>query len=258
MLFTNSNFGNKQTSRESALKVVGAKEQSPNLNYLSRDRTLQFWTSALVVLPVFLQAPWAHFEPFSASLFSIFILAAGVLIAMLGGEKWFQVGSLFIGVSGSWLGGSLFWGWLREYPVLHIPVEAVALPIAAIAIFTRWRIGAVFYLACLLGTALTDVMMVFTGVMKRWPEVVKASLQESPQILHQTALELFNLQSISLLFLAALLIGLLANEMRKRSISSDQESSVWLVASAALTTTLWVDGLFLATAFLEPRLSGLI
>ena len=226
--------------------------------YLSNDRTLQFCTSSLVVLPVFLQAPWAHFNPLSACFFTFFILIFGFLIAQLGGERWVHVGSLLIGVSGSWLGGSLFWGWLREYPVLHIPVEAVALPIAFIGLSTRWRLGAVFYLACLLGTALTDLMMVVTGVMNSWPDVVTASLKDAPAILHQTAEQLLDFDSIFLLIIAACSIGILSYQMKRRAKLISEDRGTWLVASAALSTTLWVDGLFLITAFVQPRLSGLI
>ena len=47
--------------------------------------------------------------------------------------------------------------------------------------------------------------------------------------------------------------------MRQRgSISNSNQGGAWLVASAALTTTLWVDGLFFLTTLLQPSLSGLI
>ena len=226
--------------------------------YLSKGKTLQFFTSALVVLPVFLQAPWAHFNPLSACCFTGVIFLFGIFLAQFGGERWFDVGSLFLGVSGSWLGGSLFWGWLRVYPVLHIPVEAVALPIAIFALSTRWRLGAVFYLACLLGTALTDLMMVLTGVMNQWPAVVQAPLIEAPELLNQAATGLLNPKAILFLVFGALSIGLGANFMQQKAKSVDYDRSSLLVISAALTTTLWVDGLFFVTAFFEPRLSGLI
>ena len=258
MPLSNFNLAINKTLTDSSIKADEVSSSLIQSAYLSNDRTLQFWTSALVVLPVFLQAPWAHLNPLSASLFTFFILLCGVLLSRLGGERWFQVGSLLIGVSGSWLGGSLFWGWLREYPVLHIPVEAVALPIAFIGLSTRWRLGAVFYLACLLGTALTDLMMLLTGVMSRWPDVVKASLKDAPAILHQTAVELLSFYSISLLIIAACFIGLVAYQMKRRAKLVSEEGGIWLVASAALSTTLWVDGLFLITAFVQPRLSGLI
>ncbi len=226
--------------------------------YLSRPSTIQFWTSAMVVLPVFLQAPWAHLYPLSACLFTFAILGVGVCLVHFFEEKWLQVGSLLIGVSGSWLGGCLFWGWLRAHPVLHIPVEAVVLPIAFVGLDTRWRLGASFYMACLLGTALTDLMMVATGVMNFWPDVVQAPLQKAPEMLHETAEQLLNPMPIVLLISAAVLIMFLANLMRQRFNPISPFGRAWLVASAAITTTLWVDGLFLLTALFQPRLSGLI
>ncbi len=226
--------------------------------FLSNRRTLQFWASALVVLPVFLQAPWVHLHPTSACLFTFVLLGTGLALGQFGGERWFQVGSLLVGVSGSWLGGCLFWGWLRSHPVLHLPVEAVALPLALVGLDTRWRMGAGFYIACLVGTAFTDLMMIFTGVMSRWPAVVTASLQEAPQLLHKTAEQLLNISSIGLLIFAAILIVLLARLMGERANLRSNSGTTWLVASAALTTTVWIDGLFFLTALFQPRLSGLI
>ncbi len=186
------------------------------------------------------------------------LLGTGIGLVRFGGEKWARAGSLLVGVSGSWLGGCLFWGWLREHPVMHLPVEGLALPLAFVGLETRWRIGAGFYLSCLLGTAFTDFLMLLTGVMNSWPAVVKASLLEAPKLLHETAQEIFKPQSILLVLAAGILIVLIANLMRQRAVLRSPSGSAWLVASAALMTTLWVDGLFLLTAFVEPRLSGLI
>ena len=145
------------------------------------------------------------------------------------------------------------------HPVLHLPVEAVALPAAFLGITSRWRIGAGFYLACLLRTAFTDLMMVLTGVMKQWPDVVNSPFDNAAEILHSTALNLLNPLSITLLLLAAFLIVCLSDQMRQRgNLASSLEGGTWLVASAALTTTLWVDGLFLVTTLIQPKLSGLI
>ncbi len=226
--------------------------------YLSRPGTLQFWASVMVVLPVFLQAPWVHLQPVSACLFTFVLLGTGLAFAELGGERYFQVGSLLIGVSGSWLGGCLFWGWLRAYPVWHLPVEAVAFPLACFGLTTRWKLGAGFYLSCLLGTACTDLMMVVTGVMSKWPQVVLAPFSEAPDLLNQAAANLLKLQPLFLLVLAGLIIFFLARLMRQRANLRSPFGGTWLVASAALTTTLWVDGLFLLTALFHPRLSGLI
>ncbi len=225
---------------------------------MSNPRTLQFWASALVVLPVFLQAPWVRLQPVSACLFTIVILSTGICLVHFGKEKWAEAGSLLVGVSGSWLGGCLFWGWLRAYPVWHLPVESIALPLALLGLRTRWRVGSSFYLACLLGTAFTDLLMLPTGVMSKWPEIVQASFQEAPALLKDTAENLLNLKPLLSISLASAVIIILAREMRKRANLTTAFKGTWLVASAALFTTLWIDGLFLLTALIQPSLSGLI
>ena len=210
------------------------------------------------MLPVFLQAPWVHLQPISACLFSFVIFGGAIAIDSFLSDRWGFVASLMAGVSASWLGGCLFWGWLREYPLWHLPVEAIVLPIALFALGGRWRIGAAFYLASLLGTAFTDLMMLVTGVMDSWPKVVKASFLNAPDLLNETAKKLLTLQSIFSLILAGLLVLIIARWMRAKSEKSFESAPAWIVSSAALTTTLWVDGLFLITALLEPKLSGLI
>ena len=219
---------------------------------------MQFWASTMVVLPVFVQAPWVHVFPFSAFLFSFIIFFLGFYLLKFSTEKWTSVGSLLVGVSWSWLGGCLFWGWLRAHPVWHLPVESIALPIAVSLLNTRWKIGSSFYLASLLGTAFTDVMIVLTGVMKAWPQVVEASFSEASKILSFTAAQLLEPSSLLAIFIAALLIILIANWMNQKSKSEPLSADAWLVSSSALTTTLWVDGLFFATTLIQPQLSGLI
>jgi len=212
----------------------------------------------MVILPVFVQAPWVHVFPFSAFLFSFILFILGFYLLNFSTDKWTSVGSLLVGVSWSWLGGCLFWGWLRAHPVWHLPVEAIALPIAVSLLKTRWEIGASFYLASLLGTAFTDVMIVLTGVMKSWPEVVEAPFSEASKMLSMTAEQLLAPFSLTSISIAALLILWIANWMNQKSISHSSSCDAWLVSSAALTTTLWVDGLFFATTLIQPQLSGLI
>ena len=212
----------------------------------------------MVVLPVFVQAPWVHVYPFSAFLFSFIIFFLGFYLLRFSTQKWSVVGSLLLGVSWSWLGGCLFWGWLRAHPVWHLPVESIALPIALTLLNTRWKIGASFYLASLLGTALTDLMIVLTGVMKSWPEVVEAPFSKASEILSLTAVKLLTPFSLTSIFIAAILIIWIANWMNKQSRIHPEACDAWLVSSAALTTTLWVDGLFFMTTLIQPQLSGLI
>ena len=219
---------------------------------------MKFWVGILVVLPVFLQAPWVHFYPLSALLFTFVLLAIGVWLVQYCGQEWSIIGSLIVGVSGSWLGGCLFWGWLRMHPVLHLPVEAVAMPLAFVGLSTKWRIGAGFYLSCLLGTAFTDLMMALTGVMSSWPQVVSAPIDKAAQILNQTSLQLFTIPIFLGISIAASLIIFLSDQMNQRGKIASLSGSAWLVAGTALTTTLWVDGLFLATTLIQPKLSGLI
>tara|TARA_Y100001968_G_scaffold316681_1_gene344836 strand:- start:10797 stop:11474 length:678 start_codon:yes stop_codon:yes gene_type:complete len=225
---------------------------------LSTPRALQFWGSTCVVLPVFVQAPWVHLYPVSALFFTAVLLMTGFVLINFFQDRFINIGSLLIGISGSWLGGCIFWGWLRAYPIWHLPVESIALPIAIAGLNTAWRIGAGFYLASLLGTAITDFMILCTGVMKSWPDVVNANFQSASQLLHQTSEQLISPQNIFLLIGAAILILFLANLMNQKAFNDSHFRSTWLVASAALITTLWVDGLFFITTLFEPQLSGLI
>ena len=125
--------------------------------FLSRPISLRLWSSFFVILPIFVQAPWVRLEPISALCFTFVILLGAFLLYKKQSNKWYIVSSLLLGVSGSWLGGCLFWGWLSPFPILHIPVEAVVLPLALIGLGTNWKIGSSFYISSLFGTAATDI-----------------------------------------------------------------------------------------------------
>ena len=101
-------------------------------------------------------------------------------------------------------------------------------------------------------------MILLTGVMKSWPEVVEAPFSEASKMLSLTAEQLFAPFSLIAISIAALLIIWIANWMNQQSTSDASSCDAWLVSSSALTTTLWVDGLFLATTLIQPQLSGLI
>ena len=205
----------------------------------------------MVVLPVFLQAPWVRLHPFSAAVFTTVLVAVGVVLGSSADEQRNALGQLLVGFSGSWLAGCVFWGWLRAHPVLHLPVEAFALPLAMTGLNGRWRLACSFYLSSLIGTACTDLMMALTGVMKFWPSVVTAPFDEAPELLHNAGMQLLHpFQLVGLALAAAVIIGL---GQRLRMTRED-----WEMAGAVLVTTVWVDGLFLLTALLQPGLSGLI
>jgi hypothetical protein len=162
-----------------------------------------------------------------------------------------RLGVLLVGFAGSWLGGTLFWGWGREHPVLHLPIEAFALPVAIGGLRTPWRIGAAFYLSSLLGTALTDGMIALTGLMPLWPPVVLASPETAVVLLQQAARNLLHPIPLLALTLTAAWIGQLAWRLKV----GDEAGQV---AASTLASTVLVDGVFLASALLAPRLSGLI
>jgi len=94
--------------------------------------------------------------------------------------------------------------------------------------------------------------------MKSWPQVVDAPFSEASKMLSLTAEQLFSSFSLIAISIAALLIIWLANWMNQKSKTEPSSCDAWLVSSAALTTTLWVDGLFFATTLIQPQLSGLI
>ena len=229
--------------------------QVPSISF---PRSLSFWASALVVLPVFLQAPWVRFHPFSSCLFTAVLLTTGIVAVQVGNSAWKRAGTLLVGFSGSWLAGTLFWGWLRMHPVWHLPIEAIALPLALGGLKSRWKLSCSFYLASLLGTAFTDITMALTGVMSFWPNVVQATSSEAPFLLSEAAKLVLQPVSLLILFAAAGLILWLAKQFWKQSARPSEHQEAWRVAAAVLSTTLFIDALFLVLSLSVPSLSGLI
>ena len=219
---------------------------------------LPFWASMLVVLPVFVQAPWVREQPFTSCLFGFVLLSVGVITNSIAPNKWKEFGALLVGFSGSWLAGSLFWGWLAIHPLLHLPVEAFALPLAITGLRTRWRLGCSFYLASLLGTAFTDLAMALTGVMTLWPAVLGASAAEATGLLQDAAAFVLRPTSLLTVTAAGVMIVQLVQYCRYRSSLSAENNKSWAVAAAVLFTTLLIDGLFLSLSLLAPELSGLV
>ena len=220
--------------------------------------SIPFWASGLVVLPVFVQAPWVRAQPFTAALFGFVLLVAGLLSHWLAPTKGRDFGALLVGFSGSWLAGSLFWGWLSSHPVVHLPVEAFALPLALTGLNTRWRLGCSFYLASLLGTGFTDLAMALIDVMPLWPAVVAATPTEAALLLQEAATRVMRPESFLVISAAGLVILRLVRDCRNRSLTPSPWSTSWAVAASVLFTTLLIDGLFLSLSLLAPELSGLI
>ncbi|MEB3317544.1 MAG: DUF3120 domain-containing protein [Cyanobacteriota bacterium] len=218
---------------------------------LPSDWALPGLAALLTLIPVFLQAPLVRLAPMASVLCTAPLLLMALAWARQADPGRQRLGVLLVGFAGSWLGGSLFWGWCREHPFLHLPIEAFALPLAVGGLRTRWRIGAWFYLASLMGTALTDAFIALTGLMPLWPPIVQASPQAAALLLQRAARTL--LDPVSLLALA--LTGTWIVQLSWRLQAGDEARRV---AATTLATTLVVDGLFLGAALLAPGLSGLI
>lgn len=208
-------------------------------------------SAALVTLPVFLQAPWVRQAPFSAAAFTACLLTVALLLARSDDPGRRRAGELLVGFCGSWLAGSLFWGWARLHPVCHLPVEAFALPLALAGLGSRWRLACGFYLGSLLGTAVTDAAIALTGLMPLWPEALAASPEQAWELLRLGATSLLEPRSL-------LVVGGLAVALVRLSRWCWRLGEAGRVAAAALATTLAVDGLFVLLAVLAPRLSGVV
>ena len=242
---------------DNQLSIIDDNETLEN-TYLSKPPSLRFWSSFFVILPIFFQAPWVRYQPISALAFTVVIVSLSIFLYLNFSRKFVIVGSLMLGVAGSWFGGSLFWGWLSSHPILHIPVEAVALPLALFGLRTKWKIGSSFYIASLFGTAMTDLVIFFTGIMDQWMKVVNADPDLAPLILQQTSQTLINFKPILIISIAGLILWLIANSLSKNALINSSNQRSLLVASYVLQTTLIVDGIFVVLALIQPSLSGLV
>ena len=227
-------------------------------NFMSRPFALRLWSSFFVILPIFVQAPWVRFQPVSALCFTFVILFVAFILSRKESNKWFILGSLLLGVAGSWLGGCLFWGWLSPYPILHIPVEAVALPLALIGLGSKWKIGSSFYISSLFGTAVTDVTIFLTGIMDQWRQVVMADSDNAALILKKTSENLIQLKSLSIIIFVALILWYISKEILSSAIINKPNGKALLVSSYVIQTTLFVDAIFIVLAIIQPTLSGLV
>ena len=231
---------------------------SNEIIFLSSQLSLRLWSSFFVVLPIFVQAPWVRFEPISALCFTFVILLGAFVLSRRRSNKWFILSSLLFGVSGSWLGGCLFWGWLSPFPVLHIPVEAVVFPIALVGLGTNWKIGSSFYISSLFGTAVTDITIFLIGIMDQWREVITADSENAPLILQKTSENLLQIKSLTIIIFVALLLWFISKEIFDSATINTTNGKALLVSSYVIQTTLIVDGIFISLAILQPTFSGLV
>ncbi len=197
----------------------------------------------LVSVPVFFQAPLVRLHPWaSLAVTPIWVLGGLYTLYKPTLKLW---GDLVIGFSWTWLAGSLYWGWLRDNPYVHLPVEAIGLPIVMVLISQqRLKVGSYFYLGSLLGTAITDLYFYWVDLIPYWRQAMQVEPAAVGEVLQAALIQIENPLAITraLALLSILItIGLLAIK--------SQKVQWWAFAGAVLSTIL-VDSLFLLAATL--------
>lgn len=188
-------------------------------------------------VPVFVQAPLVRSLPFlSLLLTSIFILLGRGLLAQPRTQIW---GDLMIGFAWTWLAGSIYWGWLRWEPYLHLPVEAIGLPFALWGISrNQGKIGNFFYLGSLLGTVVTDIFFYLVDLIPFWRRLMVASEESARPIFQAAIAQIQTPWGFSwAMILATLLLVTSLLPLRSQKLH-------WWAFSGAVLSTILVDGLF--------------
>ncbi|OLP17964.1 hypothetical protein BST81_13005 [Leptolyngbya sp. 'hensonii'] len=191
----------------------------------------------LVSVPVFLQAPLVRLVPLLSLVLTGGWLILGLrLLHRSSTRLW---GDILLGFAGSWLAGSIYWGWLRWEPLLHIPTEAICLPLALWCLIQgRFQVGSFFYLGSLIGTAITDLYFYLVELIPHWRKLMQVDAELATPI-YQSAIAAvttsWGLSWVVILLIVLLIIGVLP--LWSRSMG-------WWAFSGAVLGTILVDGLF--------------
>ncbi|NCJ06499.1 DUF3120 domain-containing protein [Synechococcales cyanobacterium C] len=214
-------------------------------------RSWRFFSAAifLVSVPVFIQAPLVRAWPWIGLLSTGLWLGTGwVLQKRPASANW---GSLILGFTLTWIAGSLYWGWLRWEPLLHLPVEALAVPLVPLLLRIRAaRLGIFFYLGSLLGTAITDLYFYIVGLIPYWRQLMQVEPDLALPIL-QDALGVMQTpwgQAWALILILVLLFLSCAPLVQRGVLIGASSHFHWWVFSGAVVSTLLVDGLFWLSA----------
>lgn len=148
-------------------------------------------------------------------------------------------GDLFIGFTWTWLAGSVYWGWFRWEPLLHLPIEAIGLPFALWGIaHNRGRVGNFFYLGSLLGTVVTDIFFYLVDLIPFWRKLMMVDEAQAQAIFQGAIAKIQTPWGISwAIILAVLLLGVSLLPLRSQQL-------YWWAFSGAVLSTILVDGLF--------------
>lgn len=197
----------------------------------------------LVSVPVFFQAPLVRTFPVASLMLTGGWLAWAHTLSQK--EQTSHWGDLLFGFTWTWLAGTIYWGWFRTEPYLHLPIESIGLPFAIWGLSQhRRKIGHWFYIGSLLGTAITDVYFYLVHLIPYWRQIMQVSPSQTPAILHQA---LIQMQTVWGYGCAVVLVGIL---LLLGCIPLISQKLHWRAFGGAVLSTLLVDGLFWLAAAL--------
>jgi hypothetical protein len=239
----------------SQLSQINLKPTSnyPNV-FWSGHLSIWLVSAFLVSIPVFFQAPLVRQAPWFSLILTVGWLGISKILledsSNSSDRPQTGYGSLIWGFSLSWLCGTIYWGWLRTEPLWHLPIEAIALPWAVWAITKKnpYQIGAWFYIASLLGTAVTDLYFYLNDLTPHWKAIMQleGDLGAIQPVLQDAVTHLQTPWGISWAAILTILISTLGFKVMGRSL----ELKNWAFAGALLST-IFVDGLFAVFACLS-------
>lgn len=195
----------------------------------------------LVSVPVFIEAPLVRYYPILSVVMTLLWVSLGWILCQRSQSRiW---GDLLLGFSWSWLAGAIYWGWFRWEPSIHLPIESIGVPFA---IWALWRgvgkIGALFYLGSLLGTAITDLYFYQVGLIDYWRQLMQVEPNLAMPILQQAIAQVRTPWGTAW---AVVLVNLLCGV---GIIRLGTKQLHWYAFSGAVLTTIVVDSLFLWVA----------
>lgn len=204
----------------------------------SKQAWLVFAVSVLLVsVPVFIEAPLVRSLPWlSLGLTGFWVWLSFALMSRTSTYVW---GDLLLGFSLTWLAGSVYWGWLRWEPLLHLPIEAIALPFALVCIKRNWgKVGNFFYLGSLLGTVLTDVYFYIVDLIPYWRQLMQVEPALASPILQSALVQVQTPWGQGwALILATVLLTFGILPLRNQQLH-------WWAFGGAVLSTILVDSLF--------------
>ncbi len=196
----------------------------------------------LVAFPVFLQAPLVRMAPALSLAITALWLSLGYSWMKKPALNLFW-GDLMVGFSWTWLAGSIYWGWFRANPYIHLPIEAIGLPAVLLLLLQgRAKIGNYFYLGSLIGTAITDIYFYCVGLIPYWRQVMVGPPEEAGQVLHSALLRMETYEGVGYAIVLLTLLVMLG------TIPMRSTSTKWWVFSGAILSTIVVDSLFFVAA----------